>query len=165
MQEEENDKAESLHFLVHKQRKMQICPLDFNFALLFLYNIQKDLFFISNKRCCCTTSSLMHIITMVWSVKTSARVVGNRELAQQDSWKTRDGRMMKKCRARLCSPSLKRHFFVIPLSRVSQLSCCVSSLIMKWETDYHNRHYFSERETRGENSRRSRFNPPFSLAD
>ena len=49
MQEEENDKAESLHFLVHKQRKMQVCPLDFNFALLFLYNIQKDLFFISNK--------------------------------------------------------------------------------------------------------------------
>ena len=34
-----------------------------------------------------------------------------RELMQQDSGKTQDGRMTKKCGARLCIPGLARHFY------------------------------------------------------
>ena len=40
-------------------------------------------------------------------------VVAISELTQQDGWKPQDGRMAKKCRARLCIPNLTRHFFVI----------------------------------------------------
>ena len=36
-----------------------------------------------------------------------------RELTQQAGWKTQDGRMKKKCGARLCIPNLARPFFVI----------------------------------------------------
>ena len=36
-----------------------------------------------------------------------------RELTQQDGWKTQDGRMTKKCGARLCIPNLTGHLFVI----------------------------------------------------
>ena len=35
------------------------------------------------------------------------------DLSQQDGWKTGDGRMTKKRRARLCIPILPRHFFII----------------------------------------------------
>ena len=35
----------------------------------------------------------------------------NRDLTQQDGWKTQDGRMTKKCCARLCIPGLARHFY------------------------------------------------------
>ena len=35
----------------------------------------------------------------------------NRDLTQQDGWKTQDGRMTKKRGARLCIPGLARHFF------------------------------------------------------
>ena len=35
----------------------------------------------------------------------------NRELTQQDGSKTQDGRMTKKCGARLCIPGLARNFF------------------------------------------------------
>ena len=35
----------------------------------------------------------------------------NRDLTQRDGWKTRDGRMTKKCCARLCIPGLARHFY------------------------------------------------------
>ena len=52
-----------------------------------------------------------------------------RELTHQDGWKTQDGRMTKKYGARLCIPTLTRHFFVIMPSWVFQPSCCVSSLI------------------------------------
>ena len=51
------------------------------------------------------------------------------ELTQQDGWKTQDGRMAKKCRARLCIPDLTRHVFVILPFWVFQPSCCVSSLL------------------------------------
>ena len=37
--------------------------------------------------------------------------------------------MTKKCRLRLGEHSLARHFFIILLSRVFQLSCCASSLL------------------------------------
>ena len=47
-----------------------------------------------------------------------------RDLTQQDGWKTQDGRMPKKRRARLGMHSLARHFFVI------LPSCCVRSLFM-----------------------------------
>ena len=39
----------------------------------------------------------------------------NRDLMQQDGWKTQDSRRKKKCWARLCIPGLARHFFVILL--------------------------------------------------
>ena len=35
----------------------------------------------------------------------------NRDLTQQDGAKTQDGRMTKKCGARLCIPGLARHFY------------------------------------------------------
>ena len=54
----------------------------------------------------------------------------NRELTQQGGWKTQDGRMTKKCGARLCIPGLARHFFVILPSWVFQPSCSVSSLMV-----------------------------------
>ena len=57
----------------------------------------------------------------------------NRELTQQDGWKTQDGRMTKKCRVRLGMHGLAPQFFVILLSWVFQPSCCVSSLIC-WST-------------------------------
>ena len=38
---------------------------------------------------------------------------GNRKLTQQDGWKSQDGRMTKKCRARPGMHSLAPHFFVI----------------------------------------------------
>ena len=44
---------------------------------------------------------------------TSHRIINIRKLTQQDGWKTQDGRMTKKCRARLCIPNLTRDFFVI----------------------------------------------------
>ena len=34
-----------------------------------------------------------------------------REITQQDGGKTQDGRMTKKCGARLCSPGVARHFY------------------------------------------------------
>ena len=34
-----------------------------------------------------------------------------RDLTQRDGWKTQDGRMTKKCCARLCIPGLARHFY------------------------------------------------------
>ena len=37
--------------------------------------------------------------------------VSNRELTQQDGGKTQDGRMTKKCAARLCISGLARHFY------------------------------------------------------
>ena len=43
----------------------------------------------------------------------SSQDLDNRDLTQQDGWKTKDGRMMKKCSARLCIPGVGRHFFVI----------------------------------------------------
>ena len=52
--------------------------------------------------------------------------MNNWELNQQESWKTWDGKMMKKCGTRLCIPNLTQHFFVILPYRVFQLSCCVS---------------------------------------
>ena len=52
-------------------------------------------------------------------------------LAQQDDWKTQDGRMTKKCRARLCIPALAQHFFVILPFRVFQPPCCVRSQLSK----------------------------------
>ena len=55
----------------------------------------------------------------------------NRDLTQQQRWKTQDGRMTKKCRARPGMHSLVQHFFVILPSRVFQPSCCLRSLIMK----------------------------------
>ena len=54
----------------------------------------------------------------------------NRELTQQDGWKTQDCRLTKKCGARLCIPNLTRHLFVILPSWVFQPSCCVSFLIL-----------------------------------
>ena len=53
----------------------------------------------------------------------------NRDLRQQDGWKTQDGRMTKKCRTRPEMHCLVRHFFVILPSWVFQPSCCVMSLI------------------------------------
>ena len=63
------------------------------------------------------------------SLKFHAHYAGrvNRQLTQQDRWKTQDGRKTKKCRVRLCIPNLTRHFFVILPSRVLQPSCCVKS--------------------------------------
>ena len=55
----------------------------------------------------------------------------NRALTQKDGWKTQNGRMSKKCSARLCIPNLTRHFFVILPSWVFQSSCCVSSLLLE----------------------------------
>ena len=57
-------------------------------------------------------------------------VYGIRELAQQDGWKIQDGRITKKCRARLCIPNLRRHFCFI------QPSCCISSLLPIFGRDY-----------------------------
>ena len=51
-----------------------------------------------------------------------------RDLTQKDGWKTQDGRMTKKCRARPGMHSLALHFFVILPSCVFQPSCCVKSL-------------------------------------
>ena len=65
--------------------------------------------------------------TRCW--KLSSR--SNRDLTQQQSWKTQDGRMTKKCRARPEMHSLVQHFFVILPSWVFQPSCCLRSLIMK----------------------------------
>ena len=67
-----------------------------------------------------------------------------RELAQQDSRKTQDGTITKKCGARLCIPDLSRHLFVILLSWVFQASCCVSSLLGSLST-----HLFETRTTTG----------------
>ena len=55
----------------------------------------------------------------------------NRELTQQDGWKTREGRMMKKCNAILCIPNLTPCFFVFLPSWVFQSSSCVSSLLLE----------------------------------
>ena len=61
----------------------------------------------------------------LWSLKVS-KEWDIRELTQQDSWRTKDDRMTKKCGARLCMPNFMRHFFVILLSWVFQPSCWVS---------------------------------------
>ena len=45
-----------------------------------------------------------------------------------NGWKTQDGRMTKKCRARLCIPGLSRHFFDIQPPRVFKPSWCVRPL-------------------------------------
>ena len=60
----------------------------------------------------------------------------NRELTQQNGWKTQDGRMTKKCGARLCIPGLTRHVFVILPSWVFQPSCCVSSLMGSYDGSF-----------------------------
>lgn len=46
----------------------------------------------------------------------------NRELTQQNGWKTRDGRMTKKCLVILGMHSLAWHFFVMTLTRACSIS-------------------------------------------
>ena len=59
-------------------------------------------------------------------------LIAIRELTQQDSWKTQDGRMTKTCGARLCIPYIvTRHFFVILSSWVFQPAWCLSSLLLE----------------------------------
>ena len=58
-----------------------------------------------------------------WSPIRSVIIWVNRDLTQQDGWKTQEGGMTKKCRARLCIPNLTRHFFIVLPSWVFQPSC------------------------------------------
>ena len=66
-----------------------------------------------------------------WSPIRSVIIRVIRELTQQDGYNTQDGRMTKKCDARLCIPKLTPYFCVILPSWVFQPSCCVSSLLTK----------------------------------
>ena len=53
------------------------------------------------------------------------------DLTQEDGWKTKNGKITKKYRARPGMHSHARYFIVMPPSWVFQPSCCVRSLLMQ----------------------------------